>query len=158
MICYDFAFAGKLNFPGYCNIEQFPIVSAHHKPWLDHRMDMGEERSDMVNGGGAGDRTRRLLQVQSEHTSLLQEEPHSCGLSPWCALQSTIHELLQRWSCVIMGPRSCICSLSLPDGCWLGWYFKQDCKTPQELHFAGSRTWIHLWACQGCSFNPFSRS
>ncbi|KAL0343775.1 UNVERIFIED_CONTAM: COBRA-like protein 4 [Sesamum angustifolium] len=36
----------------------------------------------MVDGWCTGHRTRRLLQVQRQHPSLLQENPHSCGLAP----------------------------------------------------------------------------
>ncbi|KAG9157606.1 hypothetical protein Leryth_024608 [Lithospermum erythrorhizon] len=60
---------------GYC--AQLPNVPAYYDPWMDDRMDMGEERSDMVHGGGTDDRTRRLLQVQRKYTII--NKNHSGG-------------------------------------------------------------------------------
>uniref|UniRef100_A0A2P2PL93 Uncharacterized protein n=1 Tax=Rhizophora mucronata TaxID=61149 RepID=A0A2P2PL93_RHIMU len=41
-------------------------------------MVMGQERSDMDNGGGSNHRARGLFQVQGKYTTLLQEDPHGC--------------------------------------------------------------------------------
>ncbi|KAK2663416.1 hypothetical protein Ddye_001990 [Dipteronia dyeriana] len=62
-------------FSGSGDHKQQSNVSANHEPRLDLRMDMGKERSDLVNGGSTSHRPRRLFQVQGNI-------PHCCSRNP----------------------------------------------------------------------------
>lgn len=110
--------------PGCGDNQQFSNVSPYWGSWMDSGMAMGEEGSNLDNGGGTNHRARRLFQVQSKHTTLLQKNSHCCGLATRGSLQPAVRKLLQGRGSISMGTGSGKCSLSLSGKCWTCRYFK----------------------------------
>ena len=131
-------------FPGSGDNVQLPNVPAHNAAGVELGVGLGKEGGDMVNGWSTSHRPRRLLQVQGQHPTLLQEEPHSCGLAAWGALQPADRQLLQRRCRRLVGAGPLCRRLLLPGERRALGGLQQDCQAAQELHPHGPRPRLHL--------------
>ncbi len=83
---------------GKRDVVQLATISAHRASWVDSKLDMGVQGSDLDNAGSRSDDARRLFTVPQRYTTQLRSQSEHRGPLTGSPLQPTSRQLLSRRS------------------------------------------------------------
>lgn len=129
---------------GKRDVVQLATISAHRASWVDSKLDMGIQGSDLDNAGSRSDDARRLFTVPQRYTTQLRSQSEHRGSLTGSPLQPTSRQLLSRRSSRLFCTGSRQRRRRFPDHRRQIRQHQYHCQTAQELRSQNSWTRVHL--------------
>ncbi len=129
---------------GKRDVVQLATISAHRASWVDSKLDMGIQGSDLDNAGSRSDDARRLFAVPQRYTTQLRSQSEHRGSLTGSPLQPTSLQLLSRRSSRLFCTGSRQRRRRFPDHRRQIRQHQYHCQTAQELRSQNSWTRVHL--------------